>query len=205
MTDISASFAESFVGNESAAVRPHFAIEEKYWGYVIRPTTGPGLFLVAQQLIATFLGATSVAAALGLLLVPDLLTGGVDFAIRAGAAVVFAGVAALLLWYASRGTQSELQVDNSQGEVREVVRNRTGRSALVGRYGYDAIGGVFIERVDARGTLVLRYRNTAQTLFVASGPIEQLERLRDRLGQDLMLSGNAIGSGASDIADFRTR
>jgi len=59
---------------------------------------------------------------------------------------------------------------------------------VLGVYGFDAIGGVFIDRREgAMSELVLRYRNTPQTLHVARGHVLTLERLRDRLGQDLML------------------
>ena len=77
------------------------------------------------------------------------------------------------------------------GEVREVVRNRAGKSTLIGRYGFDSIGGVFIDRANAPSpdvaTLVLRYRNTAQTLPVVRGEVSTLEALRNRLGKDLMM------------------
>ena len=166
-----------------------FAVDETYWGYIIRKDGNGNVGVAVAQVIAMVFGAAFVAAALGLVLMPAALMGSVDMVMRSGAAVLFGGMAAYLLWFASRGADSEFQVDNSLGEVREVVRNRAGRPTLVGRYGYDAIGGVFLDREkDGRARLVLRYRNTAQTLQVASGREADLEVLRNRMGRDLMMA-----------------
>lgn len=173
-----------------AAPRSTFAVDETYWGYIIRKTDGPKVVMVVMQTASMFFGAAFLAAGLGLLLLPHVMAGSVDLAMRAVAAVIFFGLAAYLLWYASRGTDSEIQIDNALGEVREVVRNRAGKSSLIGRYGFDSIGGVFLDRANAapgQAMLVLRYRNTAQTLPVVGGRIETLESLRNRLGKDLMM------------------
>ena len=188
MTDISHSSAARYVGKEYAARLPQFSVEETYWGYIVRPDGRPRLSIRLQQWLATLIGAGFMTAALGLILVPQLTVESMDFTMRAAAAIMFAGVAIFCLWFASRGAVAELQIDNNLGEVREVVRNRAGQSTLLGVYGFDAIGGVYIERKQgALSELVLRYRNTSQTLPVACGHALTLERLRDRLGQDLML------------------
>lgn len=190
MTDIAHAPSAMNVGNEWAEETPTFSVDETYWGYIVRMNGHPKLSTLIGQYLATFVGASLLAASLGLLLIPGLSSTSADFAMRVGAAIIFAAVAAFLLWFASRGAQTELQIDNNSGEVREVVRNRTGKTTLLGRYGFDAIGGVFIDRSASKSgdaALVLRYRNTPQTLPVATGPEKILEGLRDRLGQDLML------------------
>jgi len=167
-----------------------FTVDETYWGYIVHKADGPAMPTVILQGLSMFLGASFAAAALGLLLAPHLLTGSTDLMVRGGAAVLFGAIAAYLLWFASRGSQSEIQIDNSLGEVREVVRNRAGKPSLIGRYGFDSIGGVFLDRAGSKGTsaiLMLRYRNTAQTLPVATGTETELSDLKDRLGRDLML------------------
>lgn len=167
-----------------------FSVDETYWGYIIHKTGRPSLTIVALQVLCMFFGAAFLAAGLGLLLLPDVMSTSVDIAMRAGAAVLFFAFAAYLLWFASRGTESEVQVDNALGEVREVVRNRAGKSTLLGRYGYDAIGGVFLDRSGSsqgQATLMLRYRNTAQTMPVVSGSVDELSPLLTRLGRDLMM------------------
>jgi len=168
--------------------KSHFSIHETYWGYIVQPNGGPRLSIRIQQYVATFIGACFFAAALSIILVPQMAVGAIDYTMRGGAAVMLAGVAAFCLWFATRGSTSELQVDTNLGEVREVIRNRAGASTLLGSYGFDAIGGVYIDRTKgAASELVLRYRNTSQTLHVATGHPLKLENLRDRLGQDLML------------------
>ena len=194
MTDISNVPSGFTIDAELGKKQIYFHVDETYWGYIIRKGSSGATPMMVLQGMSMFLGASFAAAALGLILVPDALMGSIDMVMRGGAAVLFGAIAAYLLWFASRGTQSELQIDNSLGEVREVVRNRAGRSTLIGRYGFDAIGGVFLDRAASKTgdpVLMLRYRNTAQTLPVATAPEEELEKLRNRLGRDLMIDRQA--------------
>lgn len=187
------------VSKELAAKAPRFELDETYWGYIIRGNDGPGFSIAVLQGLAMFVGASFIAVALGLLLVPQMLSGSVDLLMRAVAAVLFGATAVFLLWFATRGVETEIQIDNTLGEVREVVRHRAGQSTLVGRYGFDAIGGVFLDRsVGGKGeaALMLRYRNTSQVLPVARGSIPALEALRNRLGQDLILDVVEPGKAA---------
>ncbi|SMY09047.1 hypothetical protein [Flavimaricola marinus] len=169
-----------------------FEVDETYWGYIVRSSEQTPVHVVLIQGIAWMIGIAFVVATLGLWVLPSTVTHGPALGLKLGATVVTSSIAALTLWYASRGTQSEIQIDTRLGEVREVIRNKAGKASLVGRYGFDAIGGVFIDRSGAsnglsKGNLVLRYRNTAQTLHVASGGLMGLAPLRDRLGRDLMI------------------
>jgi len=178
------------VSSEFAANAPRFELDETYWGYIIRNNDGPGLSVAILQGLAMFFAACFIAVALGLMLAPQMLTGSIDMMMRGVASIFFGSASLLLLWFATRGVQTEIQIDNSLGEVREVLRNRTGKSTLVGRYGFDAIGGVFLDRtVGGKGeaSLMLRYRNTSQVLPVARGSVVALEALRNRLGQDLII------------------
>lgn len=194
MTDITSATGLESVSKEYAARSPRLSVQEAYWGYTIRTQNAPRLSILMLQAGAMLTGAACLAAAIGLQVLPQAIVAANDPLFKDVASVLFAAVAALLLWFASRGTTPELQVDTTLGEVREVVRNRAGKATLLGRYGFDAIGGVFLDRQVGpknEATLVLRYQNTAQTLHVASGPIAPLEMLRDRLGRDLILSGRA--------------
>lgn len=195
MSDMTSNAGGLTIDAEFGTAPQPFSVDETYWGYIVRKTTRPTSFTIIMQALSMFLGASFAAAALGLLLAPASVTGS-DFTMRAVAAVLFGAVSAYLLWFASRGSQSEIQVDTSLGEVREVVRNRAGRPSLIGRYGFDAIGGVFLERSSHRGgtaQLVLRYRNTSQTLPVAEADEDDLLALRDRLGRDLMSEARGAG------------
>lgn len=190
------------VSNESAAAAPRFELDETYWGYIIRSNEGPGVSIAVLQGLAMFFGACFIAVAIGLLMIPTAMSGSVDFAMRGVAAVLFTALAVFLLWFATRGVQTEIHVDNSLGEVREVIRNRAGKSTLVGRYGFDAIGGVFLDRTvgsESEATLMLRYRNTSQVLPVARGKVASLEALRNRLGQDLILDVQEPGKTAPSL------
>ena len=66
-------------------------------------------------------------------------------------------------------------------------------------YGFDTIGGVFLDYNEETGksNLVLRYRNTVQTVPVAEGTEAQLIGLRDRLGHDLMVVPETLNSAAA--------
>jgi hypothetical protein len=171
-----------------------FRIEDTYWGYIICGTEKAPAWLVATQLASWVTGVLFLVVAVGMIGISGTGNTVELMLFKVGAAVPLAVVAGLLFWYASRGTMIELEIDTSRGEVREVLRNRTGRSTLLGLYGFDSIGGVFLERHKADGlrrsgqaTLVLRYRNTSQVLRVARGSEPALEVLRDRLGRDLMV------------------
>lgn len=176
-----------------------FEVEDTYWGYIVRSNRGPSLGVVLSQAISYFFGACFLTACAGILLMPTLMFDGDLGAFRVGAATIFGAVAAYLLWFASRGTRAELHVDNSVGEIREVICNRAGKPTTVGSYGFDTIGGVFLDYNEETGlsNLVLRYRNTVQTVPVAEGTEAQLIRLRDRLGHDLMVVPQTLRQSAA--------
>ncbi len=190
-------FETTSVGTVTPEITDGYQVDDTYWGYVIRTIDPPSLSLSIVQGLCWMAGIGFVVATLGLWLMPQAVNGSDVMGMKIGATVVTVALAFFCLWFASRGTDSEIQIDTRMGEVREVVRNRTGRSTLVGRYGFDAIGSVFIDagphaerRTMETGSLVLRYRNTAQTMHVATGAMSKLAQLRDRIGRDLMLAGS---------------
>ena len=177
-------------GVETAVEHNCFVVEDTYWGYVVRCTEAEPIWVRIAQGAAWFAGICFAIAAVGLWAVPMTQFEAEILPMKLGATFVLSGIAVYLLWYASRGTHSELQVDTSQGEVREIVRNQAGRPTLLGRHGFDAIGGVLIDRStlrQGRACLVLRYGNTAQFMPVAWGFEAELKALRDRMGHDLMI------------------
>ncbi|NCO85152.1 MAG: hypothetical protein GW886_00800 [Rhodobacterales bacterium] len=184
---------DSVMSRGTSAARPgpqHFVVDEAYWGYVVRQADEDPLSVRILMGLAWGAGIVFAVGALGLWLMPQSVISADLIGMKMGASVLMAGFAAFFLWYASRGTRTELQVDTSLGEVREVVRNQTGKPSLVGRYGFDAIGGVYLERA-AGGPgdtcLVLRHGNGGQLLPVAWGHESQLVALRDRMGHDMMV------------------
>ncbi len=187
MSDVAASVTGV---HENLAKPSSFVVEDIYWGYMIRSGRGPSLGVALAQAVCFFFGVCLLTAAVGILILPTLFFDGDLSSMRVGSAVLFGAFAMYLLWFASRGTQSEVHVDTSVGEIREVICNRAGKPTTVGAYGFDTIGGVHLEPAKDIGTatLSLRYRNTSQTVCVAEGTEAQLIGLRDRLAHDLMVS-----------------
>lgn len=195
MTD----FAASVTGIHDDLAKPtSFAVEDLFWGYIIRSGRGPSLGVALAQAICFFFGVCLLTAAAGILLLPTLFFDGNLGAMRLGSAALFGAFAAYLLWFSSRGTQSEVHVDTSVGEIREVICNRAGKPTTVGCYGFDTIGGVYLDPAedDRDATLSLRYRNTSQTVCVAQGTEAQLIGLRDRLANDLMVTSKTTSQAA---------
>ena len=183
-------FAAAKTASEAHAAQTTFAIDEVYWGYVVRCTEQEPMRVKIAQSMAWFSGICFAIATLGLWAVPMTQFQDDVLAMKLGATIILAGISVYMLWFASRGTHSELQIDTSLGEVREVVRNQAGRPSLIGCYGFDSFGGVHIDRTVLRqghACLVIRYGNSGQFLQVAWAPEHQLLALRDRLGRDLMV------------------
>lgn len=174
--------------HERAPARP-WILDETYWGYTVRSSRPVSPVLVVMQNGALGLGLASMVAIAALWVVNPAAEDAATLGIRLGASLILAGIAVMLLWFASRGVRPEVQIDCALGEVREVLRNNSGKPTLVARYGFDAVGGVFIARGRRRGhdSLVLRYRNTSQVMRVVTGREDQLVELRDRIGRDLMV------------------
>ncbi|MFZ3582349.1 hypothetical protein ACOI1H_09295 [Loktanella sp. DJP18] len=162
-----------------------YVLEETYWGYRVVPQGSAPLRMVVLQSAAMIGGATFLAVAVTLL----AMTEGADLLFRIPVMIVVSAIGSALMWFASRGTLIQIEVDTMNGEVREVVRNRTGAITVLARYGFDSIGSVFITRPEGgKPSLVLRYFNTARTMTVASGQEPEMARLRDRMGRDLIIN-----------------
>lgn len=191
MTDVTTTTFETSSETTANAAPTRFIVKEKHWGYIVKSNSKPKVLLVALQAVSLVFGALLGGAAIVLLTFPGLFTNEIDFAFRAVLGIIFASIGFYLLWYATRGFVIELQVDMSRGEIRERVRNRAGRSTRLGNYGFDAVSSVFIDRSDMRGdiaTLMLRFQDSTQIVPVAWGTVSDLEPLRERLAQDLILS-----------------
>lgn len=201
MSDMTSSLTTPAARTERAPSQRPYTTEETHWGYIVRATASAGRGIVVAQTMATVIGAIFLAAAIGLWLVPAAMFGTDAMFMRFFATVVFAALAAMLLWYASRGVKSEVQIDNSRGEIREVIRNKAGNQTLVGKYGFDAVSGVFLEdgADDDMFDLTLRYCSSGGSLVLASGREAHLTQLHDRIKRDVL-----IGSGASEQAKPKT-
>jgi hypothetical protein len=177
------------VGKKLNGQRPTFRVIDNSFGYIV---TGYGVknhALLVLQGTAWTAGAVFLAAAIGLYVMPTVDEDILGNMLRNCAAVIFSALAVYMLWFSSRGSTPEVHVDTQKGEIREAVQNRAGRTTIIKSYGFDEIGGVFIDRSfggPRDALLVLRYKNTPQTLSIAQGNVEVLERLKDRVGSDLL-------------------
>ena len=195
MSDVHASV----IGIQDNLAKPSsYLVEDIYWGYIIRSGKGPSMGVALAQAVCFFFGVCLLTAAAGILVLPTLFFDGGFGTMRIGSAALFGAFAGYLLWFASRGTQAEVHVDTSTGEIREVICNRAGKPTTVSAFGFETIGGVFLNADPKSGihVLSLRYRNTAQTVTVAEGTEAQLIALRNRLAHDLMITPSAIDRAA---------
>lgn len=177
-----------------------FSTEETHWGYIVRTTCNSGQNLILSQSLSLLTGAALLAAAIGMWLIPGMLITTDALFMRMFATIIFVSAASLLLWYSSRGVVSEIQIDNGRGEIREVVRNHAGRMSLLACYSFDSIGGVFMEPTGSgdAASLVLRYRNSSETVEVATGREDDLAHLRDRISRDVIVGSTAMSARRAD-------
>ncbi len=165
-----------------------FAIEDCYWGYMIRAGTGSRVGMSLGQVAAFFFGACFATAALGILVLPTLFFEGNFTAMRVGSAGLTGAVAAYLLWFASRGRQTEVHVDTRVGEIREAICNRAGKPTTVAVYPFETVSGVFIAQGEGNdlAQLAIDCGDAEQAVWVAEATEAQLVPLRDRLAQDFL-------------------
>lgn len=186
MVDINTASSDRGV-NSSCPVA--YTLTPRSNGYVIRGALPLPYGVVVGQVLSYMFGVVFAVATLGILLLPVLFFAGELTAMRWGSAGLFGALAAYLLWFASRGTRAEVEVDLDAGLIREVVPHRGGAPTVVSSLTISGLGGVFREEADAAGQydLVLRSPLADQSLWVARGAVGQLAPLEARLCADLGL------------------
>lgn len=204
MSNSSSDVAAVLPQRQQDLPRDGFRTEETHWGYIVRSGGDAGQGLILTQSLSLLTGAALLAASIGMWLIPGLLAGTDALMMRMFATIVFVSAAALLLWYSSRGVISEIQIDNGRGEIREVVRNHAGKMSLLACYSFDSIGGVFMEPTgsDDAASLVLRYRNSSETVEVASGREDELTHLRDRISRDVIVGTTSMAHRRTDHSPY---
>lgn len=175
------------------AKKSQFSVEDTFWGYQITTGRAPAIGVIIAQVLSYFIGACLLTLAIGMVTMPVVFSDNDVGVVHIAAAVLYAAVAVYLLWFASRGSQSEVHVDTSVGEIREVIGNRAGKPTTVGTCGFDAIGSVALEPTADPDIflLVLQYHGSDQRMSIAEGGEAQLIPLRDRLMRDLMIDAVA--------------
>lgn len=171
-------------------------VTEAYWGYVLRTKDTNRTLSDVLQAFSLFGGVCLLFVAAAMWLNPAAVVSGEVLVFKLGTSGAMAAAGGLFVHFATRGTYTELQVDVSLSEIREVVRNRSGAPTLLGRYAFNAVDSVYIDRSGANGqaSLIMRYRNSAQLIEIANGDVEWLEGLRDRLGRDILTDRRTVVS-----------
>ncbi len=168
--------------------KPPFSVEDAYWGYIIRSDKGESLGFVMLQSASFLVGVGFLIAAVSMIALSPLVFGAALTPFRAGASVLFGAAAAYLLWFASRGTQTEVHIDTSAREIREVIRNRAGRPTTVGTHDFATMTDVFVQDDDESegAMLVVQDHDNALSICLAKAPHAQLGALQDRVARDVL-------------------
>ncbi len=151
---------------------------------------GAEALLTAVLLGGWGLGLGFVLAAFAVWMMPEVLPVDAMLVAKVCAALVLSG---LLVWFANRGTRTELHFDTGLNELREVLRRPGSRAEAVARWRFDEFEAVEIRgaRVAASqapsAELVLRFRNSDRVLQVAVAPRETLAPIAARIKIDMAL------------------
>lgn len=175
-------------------------IDETYWGYIIRRTTRRMSVQDILMVLSGVLGFAFIFSSLGMWLISGGGVGVGAFSMKLGLSVLWVAIGVQLILYSRRGGVTELQIDNRLGEIRQMIRRRSGRVIPVSRYGYDSISSVFLHR-DAGGpdeaAIMLRFHHTNSVVQAAIGPVVAVEALLQRMGRDLLVRPQQ-GEGSVD-------
>ena len=187
MTDISSFQATSIPNIDVFQANAGPVLTETYWGFTVRNTANVQTWVILLQFIAFLFGAAFFAAVFGLWALPSSIIQSDTIGMRVGLSAVFAVIGYLLINYANHGRVVEFQIDQNLGEIREVVRNRSGTSRLIGQYGFDAFCDMAITPCGPeKVALVLKQTGTANALVITQGTEPQIGTLYARLDRDLL-------------------
>ena len=187
MTDISSFQATSIPNIDVFQANAGPVLTETYWGFTVRNTANVQTWVILLQFIAFLFGAAFFAAVFGLWALPSSIIQSDTIGMRVGLSAVFAVIGYLLINYANHGRVVEFQIDQNLGEIREVVRNRSGTSRLIGQYGFDAFCDMAITPCGPeKVALVLKQTGTANALVITQGSEPQIGTLYARLDRDLL-------------------
>ncbi|WP_424179583.1 hypothetical protein [Yoonia sp. TsM2_T14_4] len=167
--------------------QPLVAVEDTYWGYLIRSERGESFGFVLLQSACLVLGMACLVMAAGVATLTPLMFGVALTPFRMAVVALLGAVAAYLLWFASRGTRTEIHIDTSIREIHQVIRNRAGRPTILRTHDFAQITDILTQRDDASGTalLVLQGNDTVLSICIAMASAPRLDALHDRLARDV--------------------
>ena len=187
MTDTSSFQAASIPNIDVFQANAGPVLTETYWGFTVRNTANVQTWVILLQFIAFLFGAAFFAAVFGLWALPSSIIQSDTIGMRVGLSAVFAVIGYLLINYANHGRVVEFQIDQNLGEIREVARNRSRTSRLIGQYGFDAFCDMAITPCGPeKVALLLKQSGTANALVITQGTEPQIGTLYARLDRDLL-------------------
>lgn len=162
---------------------------ETYWGYIIRSQTRERSATILLQWLSAILGVSLIIAALGLWVLPGSSMSQDVLGFKLGLTMMFVACGMALIWFASHGTSYEVQLDLSRRELREALRNKSGKARVQNRLKFEDIDAVFIDRAAGEGQkarLMVRMADCYRAIEIAKDYEENLTHLQGRLGRDIL-------------------
>ncbi|WP_375256317.1 hypothetical protein [Yoonia sp.] len=164
-----------------------FEIVRMDGGYALRPLMKVQWRILVGQFLSYLIGICFAVVALGTFLVPVLFFDGALTSLRIGAAGMSGAVAAYLLWFASRGTRSEVQIDFETELIRALIPHRGGAPTLLGVYPFSAFSALLHRPSGLAGLsdLALQPKDGGSALWLARAETAEIAALQSRLERDL--------------------
>lgn len=183
------AFADNvdFANTDQAA--PLATSVETYWGYIIRCVNSDRSLAILLQWVSAFVGISMLIAAFGFWTLPGSAVSSDVVGFKLGISSVIGVTGMALVWFASHGTNYEVQIDLARMELREVLRNSRGTARVQNRVKFEDIDAVYIDRTageNEKARLMLRLDASSQLIELASDYEENLKRLHTRLGRDIL-------------------
>lgn len=97
---------------------------ESYWGFSVKNPSQTLYSSYIVQGLSLFIGASFLAASIGLFLMPAKVIQSDTLTMRLGLSLFFSVISWLMISYANRGVTTELQIDCNLCEVREVLKKQ---------------------------------------------------------------------------------
>lgn len=165
---------------------------ETYWGYIIRERIRDRSVATLKQWTSAFFGVSLLAALVGFWILPGSLVSQDVIGFKLGLSAVMGAMAFALLWFASYGTNYEVQIDLARKEMREVLRTNRGAARIMNRVKFEDIDAVHIARSadqDAKSELLVRMATSSDWVVLACDYEEHLLRLHGRVSRDVLGGG----------------
>lgn len=175
-------------GVTSGTRRNWVSLTETYWGYVIRSDSNFSTRAALIERVSAITGLTFLVLAGGHWVFPELHASVDGIEVRTASTIAPALVGLIFLWISGRGLSHELQVDMTLRCLRQVVRNRNGRSRIEKLVPFDQVDMAYVKRPEAAGAaarLVVRLKDSKVEVQMATGQLSTMQALNERMSRDI--------------------